>query len=442
MKPKWDERAYFMVQDKLLERMDDGLISWNEGVTDLAVLALIRATCSRSGALGKDPFDVSGAIAKWARVGGENVMNAAALTLAREGFKITLPDGTIETNAERGELDMTRLKHMYDEAACGGYEYSMSITPDTVAILRRAIHWLETYLWRRAMFRVQYEGMSTDAITAAIAERRTKAGHKGGMPNGAVIDAEEAVARFKAGEKALLPELKGEPLLVALTRSGGFGVHEITTRQILLVFKRAGHEAGFKPGSEGVNNLRRGTMVGLQKGAERAGFDPAMHAKKVVNHRQEGHSCREQVYEDTTATTDVMAFLCGRVPEPIESLKSLSNLCVIEVSKYRWYADVPKKDPVQKLLTHSDELKALRRAIETHEHRLSELEGVSKKKPTRKQQTELELVQKGMVVLRSEQKRLDKHLKVRSRDESIAPLRIGLIMKGGIDAAVMIGWSG
>ena len=117
MKPKWDERAYFMVQDKLIERMDDGLISWNEGVTDLAVLALIRATCSRPGALGKDAFDVSGAIAKWARVGGENVINAAALTLARQGFEMTLPDGTVETNAECGELDMTRLKHMYDEAA-------------------------------------------------------------------------------------------------------------------------------------------------------------------------------------------------------------------------------------------------------------------------------------------------------------------------------------
>ena len=34
-------------------------------------------------------------------------------------------------------------------------------------------------------------------------------------------------------------------------------------------------------------------MVGVQKGAERAGFDPAMHAKKVVNHRQSGHGCRE-----------------------------------------------------------------------------------------------------------------------------------------------------
>ena len=54
------------------------------------------------------------------------------------------------------------------------------------------------------------------------------------------------------------------------------------------------------PGSGGVNNLRRGVMVGVRKGAERAGFDPAMHAKKVVNHRQSGHGCREVVYEDTS----------------------------------------------------------------------------------------------------------------------------------------------
>ena len=253
VKPKWDERTYFMVQDKILERIDDGLVSGNEGVSDLAVLALIRATCSRPGALGKDHFDVSGAIAKWARVGGSNVMDAGALTLAREGFEITLPDGSIEADAERGELDVTRLKHMYDEAACGGYEYSMSVTPDTVAIMRRAINWLETYFWRRAMFLVQYDGMSTEAMTMVLAERRSKAGHKGGMPTGAAIDAEEAILRFKAGEKALLPELKGEPLLVALTRSGGFGVHEITTQQILAVFKRAGQAVGSKPGTEGVN---------------------------------------------------------------------------------------------------------------------------------------------------------------------------------------------
>ena len=72
MKPKWDERTYFMVQDKLFEAMDDGMIDLNEGWTDLMVFAIIRVTCSRGGAIGKDQFDVSGLIAKWARIGGEN----------------------------------------------------------------------------------------------------------------------------------------------------------------------------------------------------------------------------------------------------------------------------------------------------------------------------------------------------------------------------------
>ena len=49
------------------------------------------------------------------------------------------------------------------------------------------------------------------------------------------------------------------------------------------------------------------------------------------------------------ATTDGMAFLCGRVPQPIESLKNLSNMRVPDVAKFRIYADVPKKDPLQKL---------------------------------------------------------------------------------------------
>ena len=114
-------------------------------------------------------------------------------------------------------------------------------------------------------------------------------------------------------------------------------------------------------------------MVGVRKGAERAGFDPAMHAKKVVNHRQSGHGCREVVYEDTMATTDGMAFLCGRVPQPIESLKNLSNMRVPDVAKFRIYADVPKKDPLQKLLTGSLELKQPHAAIARQEVVVEEL---------------------------------------------------------------------
>lgn len=34
-----------------------------------------------------------------------------------------------------------------------------------------------------------------------------------------------------------------------------------------------------------------------------------MHAKKTSQHRGDGHSCREKVYEDSTASTDICAFL-------------------------------------------------------------------------------------------------------------------------------------
>ena len=97
VKPKWDERTYHLVQDGLYEDMDSGAISVIEGLSDLTIMAMIRGTCSRPGALGKDQFDLSGAVAKWARVGGENVMSVAALTIAREGMKISWPDGTVET---------------------------------------------------------------------------------------------------------------------------------------------------------------------------------------------------------------------------------------------------------------------------------------------------------------------------------------------------------
>jgi len=82
VKSKWDERAYFMVQDALYGQMDDGVINYDVGSSDLMVLAVIRATCSRPGAVGKDAFDLSGAISKWAR-DGENVMRCAPVCAPR-----------------------------------------------------------------------------------------------------------------------------------------------------------------------------------------------------------------------------------------------------------------------------------------------------------------------------------------------------------------------
>ena len=109
------------------------------------------------------------------------------------------------------------------------------------------------------------------------------------------------------------------------------------------VFRDVGDELGFRPGASGQNSMRRNAMVGVQKGAERAGHDPSMHAKRVSQHRGTSHRCREVVYEDSTATSDIGAFLMGRTPQRIESLKSLAMTRVPELAKYRTPADVDSK---------------------------------------------------------------------------------------------------
>ena len=104
-------------------------------------------------------------------------------------------------------------------------------------------------------------------------------------------------------------------------------------------------------------------MVAAQKGAERQGFDPSMHAKRLVNHRSDGHSCREGVYEDCTATTDMGAFLMNRPAEQIEALDNLSTTRCPELAKYRTPNDVSQKDPLWGTVVKSnEELKALRSA--------------------------------------------------------------------------------
>ena len=125
-----------------------------------------------------------------------------------------------------------------------------------------------------------------------------------------------------------------------------------------------------------------------------------MHAKKTVNHRGGGHATREKAYEDTTATTDVMAFMMGRVPQPIESLKCVSSMRVPELSKYTKYSDVPKKDPAQKLIKESAELKAYAKATHAYEATL-----VSE--PTNEE------AQARLLLLIKERTRLEEHLRRR-----------------------------
>jgi hypothetical protein len=118
---------------------------------------------------------------------------------------------------------------------------------------------------------------------------------------------------------------------------------EMKTETLGGVFREVGEELGYRPHASGLNSMRRNSMVGVQKGAERAGHDPSMHAKRVSQHRGTGHHCREVVYEDTTATSDIGAFLMSRSPQRIESLKSLAMTRVPELAKYRTPADVDNK---------------------------------------------------------------------------------------------------
>uniref|UniRef100_A0A7S2DGE1 Uncharacterized protein n=1 Tax=Haptolina brevifila TaxID=156173 RepID=A0A7S2DGE1_9EUKA len=96
--------------------------------------------------------------------------------------------------------------------------------------------------------------------------------------------------------------------------------------------------------------MRRSTMVAVQKGAERQGYDPSMHAKRIVNHRGEGHGTREGFYEDCSNTTDMGAFMMQRRVETIEGLSDIASTRCLELSKYRALTDVPARDPLWKLL--------------------------------------------------------------------------------------------
>ena len=87
----------------------------------------------------------------------------------------------------------------------------MSITPDALAVPRRSADIISVYFWRRGLFAVQYAGMSKSAIAEVVAARKQGSyEYKGGMPPGAAITEEEAIARFVEGEKGLLKELEDE----------------------------------------------------------------------------------------------------------------------------------------------------------------------------------------------------------------------------------------
>ena len=98
-------------------------------------------------------------------------------------------------DAVRGEVRLRRIKCYYFEV---NHSYELTVTPEVPDVARRFMTWAIVYLWRRAVFLVQYAGMSEEAVLCALQLRAM--GRNGGMPEGAVISAEDAWLRLEAGE--------------------------------------------------------------------------------------------------------------------------------------------------------------------------------------------------------------------------------------------------
>ena len=359
-------------------------------VTRMVVMGFVRATCSRGGSVCKDWFDRAGKMVYWLT---RNVLSVADFVWAKEGMELELPDGSIELDPLRGEVKLNRVKHHYHEA---GYEYNMSVTADAVQAARRASWWIFLYQFCRGLFKVQYAEMSTEAIEAALCDRAEN-GYHGIMPLGARISAVSALCRWLAGERGYQPSLESEPFFVQPKgrrgKGGGkfvFSKMEMRAEWFGAVFSEVGDEMGLRPHASGLNSVRRNSMVGVQKGAERAGFDPAMHAKKTSQHRGDGHSCREKVYEDSTASTDICAFLMGRTPQVIESLSSLAMTRVPELAAYRTVKDVAADDPLRvNLIEKNVQRLAVRKGLDLYEAAAAKAKSAAQRSQARVKAAEL-----------------------------------------------------
>jgi hypothetical protein len=251
----------------------------------------------------------------------------------------------------RGEVKLRRVKRHYHERS---YGYEMPVTPDALAVARRAATWLLVYMWRRALFAVQYDGMSAAAKQQAWAARER--GFSGGMPPGAVISAEEAIARLKAGERSYVRvefgpgdvRLAGdEPMFVNLGSDMRFTTTELNAERAGEVYSELGEELGVRPHSSGVNSGRRNAAVALSQGLDKEGMGQMM-VKKLMQHRtSQGTTTFEAQYDDAPHSVDLGALMMGRRPEAIVALKSLLTTRVQGLAQLRVFSDVPKNDVVR-----------------------------------------------------------------------------------------------
>ena len=90
-KKKWDDAVYFMAQDLCMEEV----MRPNRAAHRLAIMGFVRTTCVRAGSMAKDWFDRAGHAARWI---GVNVLSVEHYEWDREGFRIVLPDGSVEVS--------------------------------------------------------------------------------------------------------------------------------------------------------------------------------------------------------------------------------------------------------------------------------------------------------------------------------------------------------
>ena len=295
---------------------------------------------------------------------GRNVLSVRDFTWLPGSMELEHPVEDEEVlDPLRGEVRVWRVKRMYHERT---YNYEFAVTPENVVIARRGGTWIANYFWRRALYAVQYDGMSESAILSAI--RARSEGFAGGMPVGHVISAEEAVRRWVAGERAYMRladplgrvgqanayDLSNEPMFVELNAEGRFTVGEMHTATAGAVYRELGEEMGTRPYSGGINSGRRNSAVALSRGLDEAGMGQ-MAVKKLMHHRgSTGTGTFEAQYDDSIHSTSIGSLMMGKTPERIESLRSLMMTCVPELVQYRVWSDIPKDDPVRVELYDGD----------------------------------------------------------------------------------------
>ena len=228
-----------------------------------------------------------------------------------------MPDGDVEDDGLAGDVDIQRLKFHYFER----YNYEMSMTPDTLEIARRASTWMMLEQWRRGLYEVQYRGMSTEERALSIASRA--AGIDGGMPRGARISSNDAFRLWLDGQRAYAAELQNEALFVRLNSEMQYTTIEMHAEEVGDVFRDLGAQMGLEPMTCGVNCGRRNGVVGSSKALDARGMSQ-MLAKKLMQHRaKSGISTIEVCYDDSTATSDMGALLCGRAMMDKEAMRGL-----------------------------------------------------------------------------------------------------------------------